>query len=179
MAGHPAAGFKIEEPEGFTEVDMVFGGKAEGRQRGCPPPDFDCIVFAAPGGVRVAEIGNGPQDLIRLGEDLGLLRLEGSPFFPQPPALGLECFPFLGCRLADRFADPAGLLVQPVDVGLQLPPQQVEFGKPAHVGVSPTSATVFGDEFDVFSDKAAIEHGSLRCGNKWRGRSRKLYTRGG
>ena len=92
--------------------------------------------------------------------------MEGSPFFPEPPAFCLESFPLLRGRLADRLTHHAGLLVEPVDVGLELPPEQVKFGKPADIGLGAPLTTVFGDEVDVVGNKAAIEHGQLQGGGK-------------
>ena len=118
----------------------------------------------------MGEIRNRLQNQIGLGDDLRGLSLDGSDLLAEPAALSLAGLAFLLVdRLADRAAHLASLLVEPVNIGLKLPPEPVEFGKADHVSRCPAKGTVGRDEIDIFCNKAAIEHegGSREVACRW------------
>ena len=163
MPGHAGAGFEVEEFQAAADLDVVERLEVE-RPRGVlSATDLDGGIFATHGGGWMGEVGHGAEDGIGLGNDLSRLRLKRRDLLAEPAALGLLGLAFgrVG-RLADRLAHLGGGGVEPVDVGLKLPPQFVEGGKLRDVGRRAAGPAVGGDEIDVVGNKAAVEHGKLR-----------------
>ena len=135
VAGHLRPCLEVEELQLLSDLDVIAGLESERGEGRDAAADLGGVGLAADGRGRMGEVGNGPQDLVGLADDLGRLGLERRNLLAEPAALGLLRLPLgrVG-RLADRLAHLARLLVEPVDVGLELPPQQVEVGEPGHVG---------------------------------------------
>ena len=123
VARHLRAGFEVEKLEAAAKLNVVERLEVEVGDGGPSQADLNGGVLASYrcGGMR--EVGDRPKDLVRFLNDLGQLPLEGRDLFAKPPSFALAGLAFGGVgRRGDRLAHLPSLLVEPVDVGLHLPP---------------------------------------------------------
>ena len=160
---HAGARLEVEEFQAAADLDVIEWLELKRPRRMLSAADLHGSVFAPHRGVWVREVGHGAENRIGLGHDLGRLRLERGDLLAEPAALGLLSLP-LGCvgRFADRLAHLGGGGVEPINVGLELPPQFVEGGELRDVGRRAAGPAVGVDEIDVVGDETAVEHGRLR-----------------
>ena len=167
VAGDAGARLEVEEFQPLADRDVVAGWKRKRGRRCLPAFDFDRGVLAADRRRRVREIGDLPEDVVRLCRDLLEAAFDRPHLLAEPAAFSLAGLPLgrIG-SLGNRFAHLPGLVVEPVDVGLEVAPELVELGEPGHVGGRAAVAAVGGDEVDVVGDVAAVEHGAILRGER-------------
>ena len=140
---------------------MVQRRKVELRERRLPAEQLQVrLVVAADGGVGVREVGDLPLERVQFGGHRVEFRLEGLRLLAKLPSLGLPRFPLGGVlRLADRFGNLVRAAVEVLDFGLPRLALCFEGNEAVHVNLGAAVDAILFDEFRVFDDESAIEHG--------------------
>ena len=176
MPADLAAGFEVDQVEGFAELDMVLDRELESPRRS-NPAELAAVVLGDPdGGVGMGQVGNSPQALFDLVvHDPELIFLIADH--------GLEAFAFLDQRgpLFGIFLTAGGLghLVlaaadllhdrqQPLALGLE---RDHPIDILQHVVGDIPVAAVLPHRFGIGDDVFEIEHG-FALNNQFRGRGR-------
>ncbi len=109
------------------------------------------------------EVGDVALDRVQFGGDGVEFRLQGLGLFPKLPPLLLPRFPLGGVfSLADRLGDLVRVAIALLDFDLFGFALRFELYEAVHVNFHAAVCAVLLDEFGVFENESAIEHGGKR-----------------
>ena len=163
VAGHPGPRLEVDQAEPLAQLDVVQRLEIERRQGRLAAEQLEVgLVVDADRGVGVRDIGDRAMDRLLLDGDGVQFRLDFGGPSAEVASLGLQRFAFrLVLGLADGFREFVRLAIELFDLGLQGLPPAVEGDEAINVGLGAAMAAILLDEFGVFDDEFAIEHGSL------------------